>query len=617
MFRYLAIVWDTRSEQSQAYARCLQGRIKELAGRWQTAIERPGLQVHYAGARAQSIWPTMLPNGEGVVLGTLFERNQPPSKLRDSARLAPSEGAAIISSAGGHLINNYWGRYVAFVTSPDGSNAWILRDPAAGLPCYFATIQGVLLFFSWTEDALAVGLENCSVNWHYVSRFVCCGDPQTRATGIQQIQEVHGGERLQLQWGHLAANKQLWDATHIAHSDLVEDIQEAVHAVRSTTEHVTWAWASCYSHVVHLLSGGLDSSILLRCLQSAPARPGITCLNYFGAAAADEDERALARLAMNGVDCELIERAEQGGNVRLERMLDCARTAVPLGMLYRAATQDGERELARRLGSSAYFSGVGGDAVFYQGPVALALADHLRRHWGSCGFFDFALAIAHMEDVSLASILARACRSLLPGVQDRVVQSMRHRTVVNADVLREAAREPEFFWHRWPAAHGELGPAKLRHLYYMRGNGIHFYSPFGAAGDPEYVCPLLSQPLLEVCLRIPVYLHTAAGWDRAIERRAFSGVVHPNIILRRRKGAAGAEMRTMLQTNLPFVRELMLDGLLVREQLLDRRKVEQALHGANVRLSPAAGEILGDHLSLEAWLQRWTRSGAARATMDL
>jgi asparagine synthase (glutamine-hydrolysing) len=150
----------------------------------------------------------------------------------------------------------------------------------------------------------------------------------------------------------------------------------------------------------------------------------------------------------------------------------------------------------------------------------------------------------------------------------------------------------------------------------MRGNGIHFYSPLGEAGDPEYVCPLLSQPLMELCLRIPAYVHTAAGWDRAVERRAFSDVVHPDIILRRRKGAVSAEMRTMLQTNLPFVRELMLDGLLVRERLLDRRKVEQALSGANVALSAAAGEILGDHLSVEAWLQRWTRGGASRATMD-
>ena len=396
MFRYLAIVWDGRSEQSRAAAQHLQGRVRELSGRWQTAIELPGLHVYHAGAQPRSIWPTLLPDGEGVVLGTLFERDQPPSKLRDSACFAPAEDAAIRASAGRHLIEHYWGRYVAFVTSADGSNAWILRDPTAGLPCYFATIRGVQVFFSWTEDAHAIGLETCSINWHYVSRYVCCGDPQTRATGIDAIQEVLGGERIELRWGHLSASEQLWDATHIARSNPMENIDDAVRAVRSTTEYVTWAWASCYSNIVHLLSGGLDSSIVLRCLQSAPTLPGISCLNYFGSAAVNEDERALARLAHNGIDCELIERAEQGSSVRLERILDCARTAVPLGTLYRAATQEGERELASRLGAGAFFTGVGGDAVFYQGPVALALADHLRRHRGSRGFFDLALAMARM-----------------------------------------------------------------------------------------------------------------------------------------------------------------------------------------------------------------------------
>jgi asparagine synthase (glutamine-hydrolysing) len=205
----------------------------------------------------------------------------------------------------------------------------------------------------------------------------------------------------------------------------------------------------------------------------------------------------------------------------------------------------------------------------------------------------------------LASVLALAFRSLLPGAQDETVRSIRHRTVVHADALRAAAREPEFFWHRWNTVRGRLEPAKLRHLYYMRGSGTHFYSPF-ASDDPDYVCPLLSQPLMEVCLRIPVYLHTVAGWDRALERRAFSDALPAGITLRRRKGAINAEMSAILQANLPFVRELMLDGLLVRQGLLDRRKVEQALARGNVRMSPAAGEVLGDHLSVEAWLQRWS-----------
>jgi asparagine synthase (glutamine-hydrolysing) len=137
------------------------------------------------------------------------------------------------------------------------------------------------------------------------------------------------------------------------------------------------------------------------------------------------------------------------------------------------------------------------------------------------------------------------------------------------------------------------------------------YSPFAERDDPEYVCPLLSQPLLELCLQIPVYIHTAAGWDRALERRAFMDVLPSKIVQRRRKGSIGVAMNALLQTNLSLVRELMLEGLLIENQLLDRRKVEAALTGSNVTLSPMAAEIIGEHLSTEVWLQRWNSPSLA------
>ena len=598
MFRYFAIVSDLRSEQARSGARLIRQRL-EAATEWRAAIDLPGLQVLHTHARSPSTGATIFAEGGGAILGTLFDRAFTAS--------APSPAAenAIAGSALGHLIEAYWGRYVAFLRSADGSSVWILRDPTGGLPCYFATIHGVQVFFSWTNDARIAGLDACSIDWHYISRYVCCSDPQSRATGISEIKELHAGERSHFRWGELSEQQQLWDVVRIAREDPIGNVDDSVRAVRATTEQVVWAWASRYPRVIHLLSGGLDSSVVLRCLQSAPARPALTCLNYFGSEAVNEDERSLARLAASGGDCELIESSQRGAGVRLERMLGCERTAVPIGLLYRVLTRDGERELGHRVGASAYFTGIGGDAVFYQGPVALALADHLRSFLGSNGFLRFALAVARMENLSLAAVLALAVRSLLPGVQDEMVRSIRHRTVVHADTLSAAAREPDFFWHRWRTVRGRLEPAKLRHLYYMRGSGTHFYSPFAAPDDPDYVSPLLSQPLMELCLRIPVYLHTAAGWDRALERRAFSDTLPPGIVLRRRKGAINAEMSAILQANLPFVRELMLDGLLVRQGLLDRRKVELALAAGNVRLSPAAGEILGDHLSVEAWLQRW------------
>ena len=65
---------------------------------------------------------------------------------------------------------------------------------------------------------------------------------------------------------------------------------EAVVSLRETTVGCEHAWASCYDGIVHNLSGGLDSSIVLSCLKSAPSRPRVTCLNYF-TTGPNEDER--------------------------------------------------------------------------------------------------------------------------------------------------------------------------------------------------------------------------------------------------------------------------------------------------------------------------------------
>lgn len=606
MFRFLAATWNPRSEAACVEARELERRLESSADDWESAMDVPGLRVYHTGLRPPSTESIAFPTGEGVVLGTLFDCANLDREPGARVQLLDSESARIVASGGEYLVDHYWGRYVSFIYSASRSTVQVLRDPTGVLPCYYASHSNLLIFFSWADDARTAGLNHCSVDWRYIARHICCADPLSRASGLQEISQVHPGDCIELREGKITASRQLWDPVSIARREWPNSIEETTRHIRTRTEQVVAAWASRYPRIVHLLSGGLDSSVLLHCLASAPSRPNITCLNYYGVAGVNSDERFFARLALNGHECDLIERPSQDPAHDLRGMLDCARTAVPLGLIYRTLTQDIERQLARDTGATAYFTGVGGDAVFYQGPVPLALADQLRAHFGTDGFFDLALAIARMENLSLWSALLQASRTLLPNARaDEMVRSVRERSVVHPEVLRAAANEPDFFWHRYSATRGQLPPAKWRHLYQMRGYGVYFYSPFAERGDPEYVCPLISQPLVELCLQIPVYMHTVAGWDRALERRAFMNVLPPRVVQRRRKGSIGVALNVLLQNNLEFVRELMLEGQLIEHQLLDRRKVEAALTDANVTLSPAAAEIIGEHLSTEVWLRRW------------
>ena len=117
--------------------------------------------------------------------------------------------------------------------------------------------------------------------------------------------------------------------------------------------------------------------------------------------------------------------------------------------------------------------------------------------------------------------------------------------------------------------------------------------------------PLLSQPLVELCLRIPTYVLIRNGMDRATARRAFAPDLPPEIIKRRNKGRIDQHIRNVLDANLNFVRDVLLNGRLVKEGLLNRRNLEMYLTRERSPADFEYSEILQEQLCVEAWLSRW------------
>ena len=156
-----------------------------------------------------------------------------------------------------------------------------------------------------------------------------------------------------------------------------------------------------------------------------------------------------------------------------------------------------------------------------------------------------------------------------------------------------------------------LPVGKLNHVR-MLLHPIAYYDPYERERAPDVVNPLLSQPLIELCLRLPTYLLTHGGSGRALARRAFATELPPEILMRRSKGSIDQHLKNVLTHNLPMARELLLDGELVARGLLDRRRVEAALSGRPQAATVHVTEIHG-HIAVEAWLQRWRSAAHARA----
>ena len=84
---------------------------------------------------------------------------------------------------------------------------------------------------------------------------------------------------------------------------------------------------------------------------------------------------------------------------------------------------------------------------------------------------------------------------------------------------------------------------KLWHAHQI-SQPFDFYDPLGREGDAERLSPLFSQPVMELCLRIPTYVLTHGGWDRAVARRAFYHDLPPQIRNRRNKGGIEEHLRS-------------------------------------------------------------------------
>jgi asparagine synthase (glutamine-hydrolysing) len=104
--------------------------------------------------------------------------------------------------------------------------------------------------------------------------------------------------------------------------------------------------------------------------------------------------------------------------------------------------------------------------------------------------------------------------------------------------------------------------------------------------------------------------------DRATARRAFAPDLPPEIIKRRNKGRIDQHVRNVLDANLSFVRDMLLNGRLVKEGLLDRKSLDLYLTRERSPADFQYAEILQEHLCIEAWLARWLDSRESAAEPD-
>jgi asparagine synthase (glutamine-hydrolysing) len=279
----------------------------------------------------------------------------------------------------------------------------------------------------------------------------------------------------------------------------------------------------------------------------------------------------------------------------------------PLSLLAYLLRSTVERRLAAERKATAVFTGDGGDSGFCSDSFPYAVTDYLRRHGPQPAALRLAAEVALRTERSTWAVLSSSMRRWLfgPQMREQLPALLMGSRLVSAQ-LRDSFAIPQGYPHPWFD--------RLRHVPWdvIRRLGVlvstpEFYNVTNVAdSEPEIVSPLYAQPAVELFLRIPIHVHAEGGRDRGLARRAFAREVPEPILQRQWKDRAPGFHSELLLRNLDLIREILLDGVLVSEGLLDRAAVEAALAPGPSKTDVLPVEIYR-HLDVEIWARYWTR----------
>lgn len=613
MYRYLALTWDDTIDGINVAGSSIRDRVRDILPAYVPCLDLPGLHVFFHRSEANPNTLTNV-NRAGIILGRAFQRGDPSRYGIGNGH--PYDGdtlySNIVRTRGRNLIEGWWGSFVAFIRLPTDNSSLILRSPMSSVPCFRAQIGDLHIFFSSVEDFSTLGLTPLTVDWELVAAQATNGDYLTSATAIREITEVQAGESVSVD-GLGISTTPYWDPREISRRSQIEDFETASRRLRRATQESIDGWVAAYPSAMLSLSGGLDSSIVLGCMTQSPSRPTITCVTYHS----DQigDERRYARAVTQKLEVDLLE-LPRSKNASLEAIFDCSRTSRPLLSFSAFDRYSRDLAVAKTHGASVIFDGELGDNVF-GGGIGHEVAYYLQLHGLNVGAFRVAADYALRAKIS-------GWKALRIGIEERretnkqrywsifnYIEATGYDASVSGLISRDAFESYRAtqlrYIHPWllETEGVPLGRVAIIYgLFMMTSVFPEISFAFGSPGDPALISPLSSQPLVELSLQLASFLHVRDGRERAVARRAFSDLLPPSVTNRVGKGTNMQWLHTLVNSRRPFLKEMLLDGLMVRAGILDRHKLESVLSPAVSNTKVGVLDVIR-MLYIEAWLRRW------------
>ena len=525
----------------------------------------------------------LLPGRQGIVVGHLFER--------ETCQAVDDSGKPGLDQPAADFVRNYWGGYLALRSHRDAAE--ILRDPSGAVPCYHAEIDDWHVVTSSPSLLVDSGLVKVDIDWTIIAQALVFRDLRPARTALRGIAEIQPGLRARVFPPGLQTECVWSPWMFTAGTEEIHDSDEATALVSQAVRGCIGAWGGRFDNPLVEISGGLDSAIVAAGLAriGRPLR-AVT----FKAVVGDPDETPYAAAVADHLGAVITTLLPDPGDVDLARS-EAADLARPNARSFAQALDCPERAIARALRADAFFSGGGGDNVFCYLRSVAPVIDRWRRQGVGRGLFTTANDMAILTETSPWEAWYRTVRRLLR-------RSATPDWVADTTLLAAAATNalPLPAGHPWmPVPAGTL-PGKRAHVLSLIRVQNHLDAHERQDIAP-IVFPLLSQPVMEACLRVPSWLWCAGGRNRAIARAAFAGDLPESVVARQSKGAFDNLCTQILSRRRDTMREMLTGGMLARQGLLDVEAVSALLaESVPDGLSVTRLLMLAD---VEAWTRCW------------
>jgi asparagine synthase (glutamine-hydrolysing) len=242
-------------------------------------------------------------------------------------------------------------------------------------------------------------------------------------------------------------------------------------------------------------------------------------------------------------------------------------------------------------------NGAGGDNVFSHTQSSAPLADALRNFGPGPFSLRVARDIANAADASVVHVMKQGMLKALGLSRRKMRQDFQF---LSEEVTRLALTRTE---RERAGGVSKLGPGKQEHLMMMNDAEFHLLG-FDRGDALQMSFPLLAQPLIEICLRIPSWMWVRNGINRSLIREAFSRELPPSIKRRGSKGGHTDYQYAVFRRHRAKARELLMEGHLARMGIVDRASVEIAFRDM-IRMEVGTVSRLMRLIDYEAWLSAW------------